>query len=95
MPSSHTLESLPSPDDPRVVLRRTPARRAAAVKFSGTWGHERFAAKAGELARRLKAEGLTPAGEPVIARYDPPWTPWFLRRNEVLIEVGGASHPPD
>lgn len=33
--------------------------------------------------------GLTTVGEPVWARYDPPWKPWFLRRNEVLLEIDG------
>lgn len=94
MPSSYAMENLPKPDDPRVTLREVPARRVAAVMFSGTWGADKFDAVARELLGNLEAAGLAPAGPPVYARYNPPWTPWFLRRNEVLVplaEAGRAS----
>lgn len=89
MPSEHTMATLPTPDDPRVTLREVPARRVAAVTFSGTWGAERFDAIARELLGKLDAAGFTPAGPPVYARYDPPWTPWFLRKNEILVPLAG------
>jgi hypothetical protein len=90
MPSSFTMKSLPVPDDGRVRLREVPARRVAAVRFSGTWGAEKFEASARKLASDVKQAGLVPAdGPPVFARYDPPWTPWFMRRNEVLLPLGG------
>jgi len=92
MPSSLTMKALPAPDDARVRLRELPSRRVAAVRFSGTWGVERFETIATTLAADAKGEGLRPAkGPPVFARYDPPWTPWFLRRNEVLIPLD--EHP--
>lgn len=90
MPSSLRLEDLPAPEDARVWLRKVGARRVAAVKFSGTWGEEKFREKATELAALVREKGLVPRGEAVYARYDPPWTPWFLRRNEVLLEVAPA-----
>jgi hypothetical protein len=90
MPASFTLKTLPVPDDERVRLREVPARRVAAVRFSGTWGAEKFEAVARTLVTGLDANGLAPAGlPPVFARYDPPWTPWFLRRNEVLVALEG------
>jgi hypothetical protein len=89
MPSSFTMASLPVPDDARVRLREVPARRVAAVRFSGTWGAERFEDAARKLVADARAEGLQPAdAPPVFARYNPPWTPWFLRRNEVLVPLG-------
>lgn len=87
MPAGSTVESMPVPDDSRVVLRRVGERRVAAVRFSGTWGVEKFDEKARALLAEVTAKGLVASGEPVYARYDPPWTPWFLRRNEVLVEV--------
>ncbi|MCL4808338.1 MAG: heme-binding protein [Thermoanaerobaculia bacterium] len=87
MPSEHTMATLPKPDDPRVTLREVPARRVAAVTFSGTWGEEKFDAIARELLGKLDAAGFAPAGPPVYARYDPPWTPWFLRKNEILVPL--------
>ncbi len=88
MPAALTMKTLPAPDDARVRLREVPARRVAAVRFSGTWGAEKFEAVAKTLAADAKEAGLSPAGAPpVFARYDPPWTPWFMRRNEVLIPL--------
>lgn len=91
MPSEHSLATLPKPDDPRVTLRAVPARRVAAVSFSGTWGADRFDSAARDLLAKLAAAGLVPSGPPVYARYDPPWTPWFLRRNEVLVPVADPA----
>lgn len=91
MPSEHSLATLPKPDDPRVTLREVPGRRVAAVSFSGTWGADRFDTAARDLLAKVAAAGLVPAGEPVYARYDPPWTPWFLRRNEVLVPLAGPA----
>jgi hypothetical protein len=93
MPSEHTLATLPKPNDARVTLREVPARRVAAVTFSGTWGAERFDTVARELLAKLDAAGFTPAGPPVYARYNPPWTPWFLRKNEVLVPLRGGPEP--
>lgn len=88
MPSAFSLKTLPVPDDARVRLREVPARRVAAVRFSGTWGADKFEALAAKLVTDAKDAGLFPADTPpVFARYDPPWTPWFLRRNEVLIPL--------
>ncbi|MGA7990887.1 MAG: heme-binding protein [Thermoanaerobaculia bacterium] len=88
MPSSFTMKSLPVPDDARVRLREVPARRVAAVRFSGTWGAEKFEDAARKVTSDAKSAGLVPAdAPPVFARYDPPWTPWFMRRNEVLIPL--------
>ncbi len=90
MPASFTMKSLPAPDDARVRLREVPAKRVAAVRFSGTWGAEKFEDAARKLASDARAAGLEPAdAPPAFARYDPPWTPWFLRRNEVLIPLDG------
>jgi hypothetical protein len=87
MPSSFTLKTLPVPDDARVRLREVPGRRVAAVRFSGTWGPEKFDEVAEKLLAHAREAGLVPAGAPVYARYNPPWTPWFLRRNEVLLPL--------
>ncbi len=88
MPSSFTMKTLPTPDDTRVRLRAIPSRRVAAVRFSGTWGADKFEAAAKKLVLEAKEAGLAPADMPhVFARYDPPWTPWFMRRNEVLVPL--------
>jgi len=93
------MATLPKPDDPRVTLREIPARRVAAVTFSGTWGAERFDSIARELLGKLDATGFTPAGPPVYARYDPPWTPGSSGRTRSSCPCGKkraevATGPP-
>ncbi|HJV65692.1 MAG TPA: heme-binding protein [Geomonas sp.] len=87
MPASYTLDMLPVPNDDRIKLREVPAHRVAAVRYSGTWSGKLFLRHKQELEAWLKETGLKAVGEPVWARYNPPFTPWFLRRNEILIPV--------
>ena len=87
MPASYTMETLPVPDNPAIKLRQVPARTVAAVRYSGTWSEEKYQLNRTKLEAWLRDNKLTAAGEPVWARYNPPFTPWFLRRNEILIPV--------
>lgn len=87
MPSSYTLDSLPKPLDPRVSLRELPARRVAALRYSGSWSQRNYQKHLDELLRVLDEQGQRPAGDPVWARYDPPFVPWFLKRNEIFVEL--------
>lgn len=87
MPAQYTMETLPVPLDTRVVLKEVPARLMAAIKYSGTWSKERYENRKAELLRLIEKRSLRPVGEPIFARYNPPFMPWFLRRNEVLIPV--------
>ena len=87
MPASYTLETLPEPEDPKVKLRQVPARRMAAVRYSGFWSEKGYLRYKWELESWIHAKGFTILGDPVWARYNPPFTPWFLRRNEILIPV--------
>jgi len=88
MPSAFTMETLPEPLDSRVKLVKIPGRLMAALSYSGTWSRERYEGKEQRLKELIRQRGLKIEGEPVFARYNPPFMPWFLRRNEVLIPVG-------
>jgi len=87
VPSSFTPDTVPEPVDPRVRLREVPERTVAALRFSGTWGEKRFRDHESKLRALLVEQGFEAEGEPIFARYNPPFTPWFMRRNEVLIPV--------
>ncbi len=87
MPLKWTLETLPTPNDARVTLKAMPARRLAAIRYSGTWSEANYAEHLAVLVAAMKKQGLEAKGPPQWARYDPPITPWFLRTNEILIEV--------
>jgi hypothetical protein len=87
MPAEYTLETLPEPSNPSVSLRQVPERRMAVVRYSGLWSEERYLEHKQALESWIRAKGLTVSGVPVWARYNPPFTPWFMRRNEILIPV--------
>ncbi|MDD2539938.1 SOUL family heme-binding protein [Citrifermentans pelophilum] len=87
MPATYTMENLPTPDDPNIKLRQVPARRVAAVRYSGFWSEKKFLQYKQELDNWITANNLKVIGEPVWARYNPPFTLWFLRRNEILIPI--------
>ena len=90
MPAGSRAETLPEPVDPRVTIRTVPEQQAAALRFSGRWTRSSYRAKCQELLRAVRERGLEVAGPVRYARFDPPWTPWFLRRNEVVVPVVGA-----
>ena len=87
MPSSYGMETLPEPVDERVRLRAVPAVRMAAVRYSGRWSKKGYDRSLARLRKWMIQQQLEAVGEPVWARYNPPFTPWFLRRNEVLIPL--------
>lgn len=94
MPAGFELDGAPEPTDPLVQLRRVPAQTAAVLRFSGRWSRGRYQEHARRLQAAVEAAGLTPAGPMRFARYDPPWTPWFLRRNEVVLPVAAEGPTP-
>jgi hypothetical protein len=87
LPAGVTPDNAPVPNDDRIRIREVPARRVAVVRFSGFWSEANYAEHRGKLTAAVRAAGLQPLGEPVLSRYDPPITPWFLRRNEIWIDV--------
>lgn len=87
LPKCVTLESAPEPLDPRVQLRQVPASRWATIRYSGTWSQANYDEHLGKLRAALEQAGVATQGEPVLARYDPPFTPWFLRRNEIWLAL--------
>ncbi len=87
MPASYTMDTIPQPDDPAVVLRQIPKYRAAVIRYSGLWSEKNFADQLEKLHAWIAQNQLEIAGEPVWARYNAPFTPWFMRRNEILIPI--------
>lgn len=87
MPAEFTLETLPEPVDPEVHLRAMAGARFAVIKYSGFWSEGNYQSHLDTLRRTLEAASLKTTGEAIYSRYDPPWTPWFLRRNEIWLKV--------
>ena len=91
LPSAYTLSTAPKPLDPAVQIREVPAQLVACWRYSGRWTAANYREHEALLRDRVAARGLVIRGAPVLARYNPPFTPWFMRRNEVLIPV--ANRP--
>jgi hypothetical protein len=93
MPTGYTLATLPEPVNPDVRLRQVPAELVAALRYSGRWSRQRYEDHKARLESWVAKRGWRPAGEAILARYDPPFKPWFLRRNEVLIPLSEGFAP--
>ena len=90
LPLRYSLESAPEPTDPAVSLRQVPDRIVAALRYGGTWSEARYRKHEQALLSAVETAGYETAGTPEWARYNGPFTPWFLRRNEVLVELASA-----
>ena len=89
MPSQYSMATLPKPVNSLVSLREIPAKSFAAITYTGFNTESSVQAKTDELARWIKSKNLEAIGKPQLARYNPPWTLPFLRRNEILLEIRG------
>jgi hypothetical protein len=90
MPGRYDLADLPVPNDKAVTIRVLPGARLAVLRFSGLACEAKVALQTARLAALVRARGLVAVGPSSIARYNPPWTPWFLRRNEVMLPVAAG-----
>jgi len=87
MPSAVPLAALPEPLDARVKLREVPGQRLAVITYSGTWSQSNYDEHLDKLKQALAQAGIGVQGEPVYSRYDAPFTPWFLRTNEIWFKL--------
>jgi len=87
MPKGSRLEELPRPKSTAVRLRVVPAGSFAVVTFSGSPTDAKIKAKTEELLAALARDGRVERAAPQVALYNPPWTPPFMRRNEVMVEI--------
>ncbi len=95
MPARYGLEQLPATAGSDVRLSEVPPRRVAAIRFSGRASDELIASKEAELRAWLEDRGLKAAAPAIYAFYNDPFTPGFLRRNEVLIDLAEAPAGSD
>jgi hypothetical protein len=87
LPRAVTLASAPEPDDRRVTLREVESRRVGVIRYSGFWSDSNYNRHLLLLQQALGSAGEQWAGDPVYARYNPPFVPWFLRRNEIWLPL--------
>ncbi|MER2011064.1 MAG: heme-binding protein [Psychrobacter alimentarius] len=85
MPSQYTMQTLPKPNNPDVKIVQLPAQTYGVIKFSGLAGSKKVAKKTETLKSWMQTQKLVITGTPELARYNPPWTLPFMRRNEVMM----------
>jgi hypothetical protein len=89
MPAGIPLEELPQPDSPIIMLKVVPPKIVAAITFSGYATGDKIRDNSEKLLSALKRDNRHILSAPQIALYNPPWTPSFMRRNEVMVEIEG------
>ena len=87
MERRYTLDTLPEPIDERIRIVKRPSRVMAVRSYSGSWREANYRSNLAVLMEALSEDGLEFRGEPILARYDSPFTLWFIKRNEVMIEL--------
>jgi len=87
MPPGKNPDDIPEPQDSRVQISTLPGREVAVIRFSGYARPDEVAAAEEKLQEGLRQAGIESIGGPFLMRYNPPWTPGFLRRNEVGVEI--------
>lgn len=85
MPSD--LETAPPPAEGSVTVKQIPAGRFAVLQYSGERSRPQEERTLAALKAWMSAQGLTATSDPVYGYFDPPWTPPFLRRNEVMLRI--------
>jgi effector-binding domain-containing protein len=91
MPEGFTLQTTPQPADSKIRIKEIPARLVAVHKYSGRWTKKKYDLKTQELKGWIEQQKLEIGGEPIFARYDPPFKPAIFRRNEVHIPIKRAE----
>jgi effector-binding domain-containing protein len=92
MPSRYKLEEIPEPSDSRIRIHNIPARSLAAIRFKGYAREKSVNEVKSRLLSALRKSGIHAVGEPFLMRYNSPWTPGFMRRNEAGIEISQSSN---
>lgn len=87
MPQQYSLQTIPKPNNPKVMIKEISGKKVAVLKFSGIATEDKTQEKIALLFDWINHQQMKTMGTPELARYNPPWTLPFFRRNEVLVEV--------
>ena len=90
MESKYTLDTLPEPVDSRIRIREVPSKVVAVHRFSGSWSEKNYGRHEQLLKQALARDGIPIDGQSYSARYNAPFVPPFMRRNEVIVPIDGS-----
>ncbi len=89
LPKGVTVANAPEPLDAQVQIREVPSHLVAAIRYSGFWSDANYTEHLAKLKEGLRTAKLPWTGEPIYSRYNAPFTPWFMRRNEIWVRLTG------
>lgn len=87
MPKQYTIDTLPKPNNPQVKLVQVGPQKLAVIRFTGFVSDDKVQEKTTELMAWIKSRNEIALGNPRLARYNPPWSIPWMRRNEILIPI--------
>jgi hypothetical protein len=87
MPSRYTIDTIPEPTDKRIRIVEVESKRLAVLGFKGRTNREKVDSKEAELTQILSEKDIKIIGEAFLMRYNSPFTPGFMRRNEIAVEI--------
>lgn len=88
MPSEYTLDTLPIPNDKQIKFVNIPSHQKAVIRFTGFNTDKNLKEHHDKLVNWMIKNKIKASGKPVYAFYNPPWTPFFLKRNEIMFDIG-------
>ncbi len=87
MPSKYTLDTLPEPEDSRIIFKEVRNQKMAVLRFRGRVNHKLATKETEELKEWLEKEHIKPKSNFIVAQYNNPAVPGFFRKNEVMVEI--------
>lgn len=87
MPEEYSLKTLPKPVDNRIRILELPAYKTAVIRFSGFNTDKNIKTHEKTLTEWLETNDIKSVGKSTYAFYNPPWTPPFMKRNEIMIRI--------
>jgi hypothetical protein len=87
MPAKYTLETLPIPEDKNITFNEIGPHRAAVISFSGRMDEALADKKIAELQEWLDKNDMKAKSNFIMAQFNPPWIPGFMRKNEIIVAV--------
>ncbi|WP_406659776.1 heme-binding protein [Methanolobus sp. ZRKC3] len=87
LPKGYDVDNAPMPLSGDVSIHDVAPRKLAVITFSGYATESRIASQRLILEENLSSHGLSTKGEFFLMRYNPPWVPPVIMRNEIAVEV--------
>ena len=87
MPANFNMQNIPKPNDKNVKLIEIPMQKQAFVRFSGLCNQSDIERETNKLQNFVLSQKLKTSSPITLARYNPPWTLWFMRRNELMVTI--------